>query len=244
MTKKRVLSTNGNGQTNNGNGNGNGNGCKEQNLYVKPITLKNDNQKAAWQAMAEYDITILTGCPGTGKTFLAMAYAISCVLKKQYEFIYLTRPICESYGEKLGYLPGEVTDKIAPYFEPVYSALAKLTKFNEFTRTAIRASIKEKPLAYLRGCNFDNTLCILDEAQNCTLAQLKMYVSRLCEGSKIIMCGDPMQSDLYDSGFTDFISLVSDLPEVAIVRFNASDICRHPLVGKIMSRIEKFTKKK
>lgn len=205
--------------------------------YKCNIELKTERQKAAWQAMHKHDITLLTGFPGTGKTFLAMAFAAQQLLTKQITQIYVTRPIMES-GEKLGHLPGSIGEKTAPFFAPISEAVCKLAGGNGIVKERLISSIREVPLAYLRGRNFEDSVCILDEAQNLTMSHFILYFSRMCNGTKLILSGDERQTDIYDSGLRTVMDKLSDLPEVAIVRFQREDCCRHPLVQKIMARLQ------
>jgi phosphate starvation-inducible PhoH-like protein len=202
------------------------------------VEFKTPNQRLAWELMESKDVVFLTGLAGTGKTFLAMAYAIQQVLSKKKEFIYITRPILES-GEKLGFLPGDVAAKTAPYFQPLYSAMSKLNGGSEVIKVILSQCVKEVPLAYLRGMNFeDNIIAICDEAQNLTLPNFILYMTRMCKGSQIIFSGDEKQTDLRNSGLAWVSDQLSDLPEIGCIKFGRQDIQRSPLIQKILDRLE------
>jgi phosphate starvation-inducible PhoH-like protein len=200
------------------------------------FSFKSEAQRQAWQLLEEKDIVFLLGPAGTGRTFLSVAYALDQVIRKRYGRIVLTRPIVES-GEKLGHLPGEVGDKIRPFMTPVHDAMDRLLGNAEIKRAFVEANVIERPLAYMRGVTFVNSVCILDEAQNCTLSQLRLYLSRYGANSKIIVNGDMDQVDIRDSGFEDVANRLSDLEEVGVVRFGPESIVRHPVVGKILARL-------
>jgi phosphate starvation-inducible PhoH-like protein len=202
------------------------------------IEFKNSIQKLAWAGFQQHDVLFLTGPAGTGKTFLATAFAINEVLQKNKKRIILTRPIVES-GESLGYLPGDFQEKVNPYMMPLYDSIKKLVGEDNPQRDVITAASEVAPLAYLRGRTFDNSVCILDEAQNCSLMQLKLFLTRFGEDSKIIITGDPTQSDLGGTtcALSDVIYRLENVPGVGIVKFENDSIVRHPLIGKILDRL-------
>jgi phosphate starvation-inducible PhoH-like protein len=197
-----------------------------------------ETQQQAWEAYQENDVLFLAGPAGTGKTFLAVAFAIRDILKKQRQHIILTRPIVEA-GESLGYLPGDFTEKVNPYMIPLYDCYHNLCPGATMKNKVIEQAFEVAPIAYMRGRTFNNSVCIFDEAQNATVAQLKLFLTRFGQNSKIIITGDPLQSDLRDrSGLSTVIDKLHDLPGVAIVEFSQSDVVRHPLVSSILERFE------
>jgi len=202
------------------------------------IEFKNAMQKLAWAGFQQHDILFLIGPAGTGKTFLATAFAINEVLQKNKKKIILTRPIVES-GESLGYLPGDFHEKVNPYMLPLYDSIKKLVGEDNPQRDIINAASEVAPLAYLRGRTFENSVCILDEAQNCSLMQLKLFLTRFGDDSKIIITGDPTQSDLggEEVALSSVVYRLETLPGVGIIKFDHESIVRHPLVGKVLERL-------
>jgi phosphate starvation-inducible PhoH-like protein len=202
------------------------------------IEFKNATQKLAWAGFQQNDILFLCGPAGVGKSYLAIAFAINEVLQKNKKRIILTRPIVES-GESLGYLPGDFHEKVNPYMMPLYDCIKKLVGDNNPQRDIINAAIEVAPLAYLRGRTFDDAVCILDESQNCSMMQMKLFLTRFGEDSKIIITGDPTQSDLGGAqvALSDVIYRLENVPGIGIVKFDNESIVRHPLVGKILDRL-------
>lgn len=201
------------------------------------LDFLNTDQRLAWAAYQQHEIIFLLGPAGTGKTHLAMAFAIYEILQHSKDRIILTRPIVEA-GESLGYLPGELQEKVGPYMTPLYDVSDRLVGGDATQKQIINESIKLAPLAYLRGVTFNDAVCIFDEAQNATMAQLKLYLTRLGSNSKIIVTGDPQQSDLKDSGLLDVVRRVETVPGVGIVRFRKESIVRNPIVATLLERFE------
>ena len=202
------------------------------------IEFINSSQKIAWAALQKHDITFLVGMAGTSKTFLAMAFAIQQLLAKEIDQIILTRPVVEA-GESLGFLPGTAQEKLDPYMMPLYDAMDKLLGKQSPLREKVQASVKTIPLAYMRGLNFDNAVAILDEAQNTTPTQIKLFLTRLGKNSKIIVAGDPYQTDLMgNNALPYYVNKLKEVPGIGIVEFKESAIVRHPLIGKILEAID------
>jgi phosphate starvation-inducible protein PhoH and related proteins len=202
------------------------------------IEFKTDAQNLAWAAFQQHDVLFLIGPAGTGKTFLACAFAIEQILTKTRRKIILTRPIVES-GESLGYLPGEFEEKVHPYMLPMYDCIDKLVGIDSGWRDRINQSIEIAPIAYMRGRTFNDSVCIFDEAQNATLMQLKLFLTRFGENSKIIVTGDPTQSDLFgEIALTSVIHKLTDIPGIGVVQFKVNSIVRHPLVSRIIEKLE------
>lgn len=196
-------------------------------------------QKLAWAAFNQHDVLFLMGPAGCGKTHLAMAFAVNEILQRRKSRIILTRPIVES-GENLGFLPGDLLEKVNPYMMPLYDVLRKLVGTEGPQRELIDRSIEIAPIAYMRGRTFDDAVCIFDEAQNASMPQLKLFLTRFGQNSKIIVNGDPAQSDLKGENvaMVDCIHKLESLPGIGIVRFKADSIVRHSLIGKILERLE------
>lgn len=203
------------------------------------VEFLNQAQKLAWGAFDQHDVLFLLGPAGCGKTHLACAFGISEILAKKREKIILTRPIVEA-GESLGFLPGTFDEKVSPYMAPMFDCMEKCVGRDGPQRDIINRSIEVAPIAYMRGRTFDNAICIFDEAQNATAAQLKLFMTRFGENSKIIITGDPLQSDLpmRDRGLMQIVNRLEDLPGVGVIHFKASSIVRHPLIASILERLE------
>lgn len=200
------------------------------------IEFLNQAQKYAWSAFQQHDILFLIGPAGCGKSFLAMSFAINEILKKTKKKIFLTRPIVEA-GESLGYLPGDFNEKVMPYMLPLYDSLNKLVGEHSPQRDAIDKVVEVAPLAYLRGRTFDSAIGILDEAQNCSIMQLKLFLTRMGNDSKLIITADPTQSDIANTGIREVLDKVSNIPGIATVYFKEESIVRHPLVAQIVKVI-------
>jgi len=203
------------------------------------LEFLNTAQKIAWVGFENHDVLFMLGPAGTGKTHLSVAFAISELLAKRRKKIVLTRPIVDA-GEKLGYLPGDLVEKVDPYMMPLYDSIDRCVGSEGLERDRVNNSLEIAPLAFLRGRTFYDAVCILDEAQNATFMQLKLFLTRLGEGSKLIICGDPGQSDLLSSEFAlmDIVKRLESEKGVGIVEFKESSIVRHPLVAKIIKRLE------
>ena len=212
----------------------------------QPIKPKTHGQKKYLDAIKNNTITIGVGPAGTGKTYLAVATAVAAYREKLISRIILTRPAVEA-GEKLGFLPGDLQQKIDPYLRPLYDALFDMLGPETFARCQERGDIEVAPLAYMRGRTLDDSFIILDEAQNTTGEQMKMFLTRLGNRSKIIVNGDITQIDLPDgkkSGLKEAVSVLKNVDDIAIIRFNESDVVRHRLVQKIIKAYEKFDERK
>jgi phosphate starvation-inducible PhoH-like protein len=205
------------------------------------IDFINTTQKLAYGEYQQHDILILLGPAGTGKTFLASAFAIKDVIDRSKKRIVLTRPIVEA-GEKLGFLPGTFEEKINPYIIPVYDCMRKLMGCdNEMFESFIKDHVEVAPLAYMRGRSFDDSVCIFDEAQNATHSQLKLFLTRFGKNSKIIITGDPKQSDIYVEGTIPLMQVVHKIqtvPGISTINFGGDRIVRHPLIAQILNRLE------
>jgi phosphate starvation-inducible PhoH-like protein len=203
------------------------------------IELLNAAQKLAWSAFQQHDVLFLLGPAGTGKTFLGVAFAIQQLLAKQVSKIVLTRPIVES-GESLGYLPGDFEEKVNPYMMPMFDCMDKLIgREGNPQRDKIKEACEIAPLAYMRGRTFDDSICIFDEAQNASLTQLKLFLTRFGQNSKLIITGDPKQSDLRGPvALSHVVERLEGVPRIGIVEFKANSIVRHKLIGDILERLE------
>ncbi|MBQ5810606.1 MAG: PhoH family protein [Clostridia bacterium] len=207
----------------------------------KPIKAKTIGQHKYVKAIKENTITIGVGPAGTGKTYLAVAQAVAAFRAKEVSRIILTRPAVEA-GEKLGFLPGDLQQKIDPYLRPLYDALFDMMGSENFARCHERGEIEVAPLAYMRGRTLDESFVILDEAQNTTCEQMKMFLTRLGFGSKIVVTGDITQIDLPDgkkSGLKEAVGVLKNIKDIAIVRLNDKDVVRHKLVQDIIKAYEK-----
>ena len=202
----------------------------------KSVIPRSEKQKSYVYALKESEIVISTGPAGTGKTFLAVAVALTMLLEKKIERIILSRPAVEA-GERLGFLPGDMRDKVDPYLRPLYDSLYDLLDFEKIQKKIEVGDIEIAPLAFMRGRTLKNSFAILDEAQNATDTQIKMFLTRIGENSKIVINGDPSQIDLPNkslSGLNRSKKLIGHLKEISVVDFDHSDVVRHPLVSKIV----------
>ena len=211
----------------------------------KPIKAKTVGQQHYMKAIQKNTITIGVGPAGTGKTYLAVAAAVAAFREKSVNRIILTRPAVEA-GERLGFLPGDLQNKVDPYLRPLYDALYDMLGAETFQKYQERGSIEVAPLAYMRGRTLDDSFIILDEAQNTTREQMKMFLTRLGFGSKIVITGDVTQIDLPDdkvSGLKDAVRVLDGVKDIAICRLTSADVVRHALVQEIINAYEKAAKK-
>jgi len=202
----------------------------------KSIIPRSEKQKEYVRALRQSDIVISAGPAGTGKTFLAVAIGLTMLLEKKIERIILSRPAVEA-GERLGFLPGDMKEKVDPYLRPLYDSLYDLFHFEKIQRMIEIGDIEIAPLAFMRGRTLKNSFAILDEAQNASDMQIKMFLTRIGENSKIVVNGDPSQIDLPNknmSGLDKSKKLLSHLNEISVIDFDHSDVVRHPLVSKIV----------
>ena len=218
------------------------NNSKEKNIeYIiktpkKSVIPRSEKQKKYVRALKEKQIIISSGPAGTGKTFLAVAVGLTMLLEKKIERIILSRPAVEA-GERLGFLPGDMRDKVDPYLRPLYDSLYDLLDFEKIQKKIEVGDIEIAPLAFMRGRTLKNSFAILDEAQNATDTQIKMFLTRIGENSKIVINGDPSQVDLPNksySGLNRSKKILENLKEIEIIDFNHTDVVRHPLVSKIV----------
>lgn len=202
------------------------------------LTWRTKAQADAWQTLEKNLVTFLLGSAGSGKTFLAMAYAVNAVLTAQAEKIVLTRPIVEA-GEKLGFLPGTFGEKVNPYMQPLYDAMDTLVGKQSAKRELVNKAVVLAPLCYMRGRTFNNAVCVFDEAQNATYTQLKLFLTRFGENSKFIVTGDPQQSDLPISPppLNEVVGKLEKAKNIAAIRFSNADVVRHPIVTTILERL-------
>lgn len=212
----------------------------------KPIKPKTIGQKEYIDAIRKRMIVFGVGPAGTGKTYLAMAMAINAFKNNEVNRIILTRPAIEA-GEKLGFLPGDMQSKVDPYLRPLYDALYQIMGAESFQHNMEKGLIEVAPLAYMRGRTLDNSFIILDEAQNTTPAQMKMFLTRIGFGSKVVITGDLTQKDLpHDqaSGLDTALKVLRNVEEIGICRLTSSDVVRHPLVQKIVKAYDEYENRK
>lgn len=211
----------------------------------KPIKSKTLGQKQYIDMIREKMIVFGIGPAGTGKTYLAMAMAVNAFKKNEVERIILTRPAIEA-GEKLGFLPGDLQSKVDPYLRPLYDALFEIMGAESFNINLEKGLIEVAPLAYMRGRTLDNAFIILDEAQNTTPSQMKMFLTRIGFGSKVIVTGDGSQKDLppnVKSGLDEAVKILKDIPEIGFNKFSTRDVVRHPLVQRIVKAYEDYERR-
>lgn len=214
-------------------------------LQGKPIKPKTVGQKKYVDAIRKQMITFGLGPAGTGKTYLAMAMAITAFKNNEVGRIILTRPAIEA-GEKLGFLPGDLQSKIDPYLRPLYDALYQIMGAESFIKNSEKGLIEVAPLAYMRGRTLDNAFIILDEAQNTTPAQMKMFLTRIGFGSKVVITGDSTQKDLpagMVSGLDVATKVVKNIEDISICTLTSKDVVRHPLVQQIVKAYEEYERK-
>jgi phosphate starvation-inducible PhoH-like protein len=200
------------------------------------VAPRSPNQGRYLRLMEQHDLVFALGPAGTGKTYLAVAMAVTLLRQRRVDRLILSRPAVEA-GERLGFLPGDLKEKVDPYLRPLYDALHDMLPDGKLQQRLESGQIEIAPLAYMRGRTLSNAFAILDEAQNTTPAQMKMFLTRLGENSRMVVTGDPTQSDLpagTGSGLVDAIGKLQGMPEIGIVRFDKSDVVRHPLVTQII----------
>lgn len=202
----------------------------------KSVIARSQKQSDYIKALRENDIVMALGPAGTGKSYLAVSVAISLLMEKKVERVILSRPAVEA-GEKLGFLPGDMKEKVDPYLRPLYDALYELFGFEKIDKKIESGEIEIAPLAFMRGRTLKNCFAILDEAQNATETQIKMFLTRIGENSKLVVNGDPTQVDLLNKNHSGLIkskNILSQIEEIKIIEFDHNDVVRHPLVSKII----------
>ena len=212
----------------------------------RSVIPRSKKQKEYVRSLKTNQITISLGPAGTGKTYLAVAVALTMLLEKKVERIILSRPAVEA-GEKLGFLPGDMKDKIDPYLRPLYDSLYDLLDYDRIQRKIESGAIEIAPLAFMRGRTLKNSFAILDEAQNATETQIKMFLTRIGENSKLVVNGDPSQVDLPNKNQSGLIKsqvILKSIKEISIINFDHQDVMRHPLVTKIIEAYQKNTNDK
>ncbi len=208
----------------------------------RPIRCKTLGQYQYVNAIRSHELTFALGPAGTGKTYLAMALAVVALRNKEIERIVLTRPAVEA-GEKLGFLPGDLSQKVDPYLRPLYDALYEMMGPESYTRLQERGVLEVAPLAYMRGRTLSDSFIILDEAQNTTPEQMKMFLTRFGSGSRVVITGDATQTDLpsgKQSGLLQAVHVLKNIPEIAIVTLSHSDVVRHDLVQTVVKAYEAY----
>ncbi len=202
----------------------------------KSVIPRSEKQSEYIDALRKKDIVMAIGPAGTGKSFLAVSVAITMLMEKKIERVILSRPAVEA-GEKLGFLPGDMKEKVDPYLRPLYDALYDLFGYEKINKKIENGEIEIAPLAFMRGRTLKNSFAILDEAQNATATQIKMFLTRIGENSKLVVNGDPSQIDLINksnSGLKKSIKILNKLNEIKVIEFDHKDVVRHPLVSKII----------
>ena len=206
----------------------------------KTIVPRSTIQTQYMEALARDDMIFALGPAGTGKTYLAVAQAVSMLIGGQVDRLILSRPAVEA-GERLGFLPGDMKEKVDPYLRPLYDALYDMLPTEQVERRIASGEIEIAPIAFMRGRTLSDAFIILDEAQNTTPQQMKMFLTRFGMRSRMVICGDPNQTDLprgVESGLADAVTKLEGIPRLAMVRFGAADVVRHPLVGRIVEAYE------
>jgi phosphate starvation-inducible PhoH-like protein len=207
----------------------------------KVIRAKNLSQRRYVDLIRKHDVAIAIGPAGTGKTYLAMAMAVAALQRREVSRIILTRPAVEA-GERLGFLPGDLAEKVDPYMRPLYDALRDMMDMEKATRLIERGTIEVAPLAFMRGRTLNDSFVVLDEAQNTTGEQMKMFLTRLGDGSQAVITGDVTQVDLpedTESGLIEAVRILRSVREIGFMRFEAVDVVRHPLVQSIVQAYDR-----
>ena len=207
----------------------------------KSVIARSEKQSDYIKALKENDIVLSLGPAGTGKSFLAVSVAVTLLLEKKIDRVILSRPAVEA-GEKLGFLPGDMKEKVDPYLRPLYDALYELFGADKIDKKIESGEIEIAPLAFMRGRTLKNCFAILDEAQNATETQIKMFLTRIGENSKLVVNGDPSQIDLMNKSHSGLIkskNILKNLDEIRIIEFDHTDVVRHPLVSKIIRAYQK-----
>ena len=207
----------------------------------KSVIARSEKQSEYIKALKENDIVMSLGPAGTGKSFLAVSVAVTLLMEKKIDRVILSRPAVEA-GEKLGFLPGDMKEKVDPYLRPLYDALYELFGADKIDKRIETGEIEIAPLAFMRGRTLKNCFAILDEAQNATETQIKMFLTRIGENSKLVVNGDPSQIDLINkshSGLVKSSNILKELKEIKIIQFDHTDVVRHPLVSKIIRAYQK-----
>lgn len=215
-----------------------------------PLAPRTPKQGLYLKLLQQHEVVFAVGPAGTGKTYLAVAQAVAMLNAGLVDRIILTRPAVEA-GERLGFLPGDMREKIDPYLRPLYDALNDMMTPEQFSRRLEKGEIEIAPLAFMRGRTLHHSFIILDEAQNTTPMQMKMFLTRLGEGSRMTVNGDPSQVDLpttgpqaQKSGMVEALDILTDIPQIGVITFDSEDVVRHALVGKIVQAYDKAAKKK
>ena len=207
----------------------------------RSIIARSKKQSDYLKALQSENIVMSLGPAGTGKSYLAVSVAVTMLMEKKIDRVILSRPAVEA-GERLGFLPGDMIEKVDPYLRPLYDALYDLFGFEQIQRKIDNGSIEIAPLAFMRGRTLKNSFAILDEAQNATLTQIKMFLTRIGENSKLVVNGDPSQIDLINKSHSGLIKskkILKDIKEIKVVEFDHKDVVRHPLVSKIIQAYQK-----
>ena len=207
----------------------------------KSVIARSEKQSEYIKALKENDIVMSLGPAGTGKSFLAVSVAVTLLMEKKIDRVILSRPAVEA-GEKLGFLPGDMKEKVDPYLRPLYDALYELFGVDKIDKKIETGEIEIAPLAFMRGRTLKNCFAILDEAQNATETQIKMFLTRIGENSKLVVNGDPSQVDLINKSYSGLIkskNILKNLKEIKIIEFDHMDVVRHPLVSKIIRAYQK-----
>lgn len=201
------------------------------------LSAKSDNQIELFKSIKNNVITFVSGPAGSGKTKISVVQALDSLIKCKVGKIYFTRPCVEAEGENLGFMPGDLNEKISPYMLPIFSFLSEYLESSQIEKLVKEHMIETLPLAFMRGVNFENSFVLLDEAQNTTPAQMRMFLTRISHNSKIVITGDPMQSDIFgENGLNDALMRHKGDKDIGFVKFTKEDIMRHPIVARIEDR--------